>query len=198
LLEAKGLDTLDILLLERDVERSGSLVAKLEAVGCRVVALLHDVTALEAALDRHAADVVVVALAVPDAKLVQRVGRIGQRRDRPVAVFVEEADAPAIQAAVGAGVSSYVVCGSRVERLRAALEVARARFANEQALREDLASVRSTLADRKVIERAKGRLMKLQGLDEDAAYRALRASAMRRNRKIIDVARSVLERSAGF
>lgn len=184
---------MNILLLEQESDRPDPLSERLEAAGCRVVACLHKASALEAVLEQQVVDIIVLDLVSPDSHLVQQVGRIAQRNDQPVAVFVEETDVGTIRDAVDAGISSYIVRGSQVERLWDALEVARARFAIEQSLRSDLASARNTLADRKVIERAKGRLMKDQGLDEDEAFRALREIAMRRNLKIIEVARSIIE-----
>jgi len=186
------LNTMRILLLEQATDRPDSLAERLEAVECHVVARALDAREFEKSLDRHDCDILVLDLVERDAALIQQVGQMGQRNNLPVAVFVEETDIGTIHAAVEAGISSYIVRGSQRERLRDALEVARARFASERALRDDLASARSTLADRKVIERAKGRLMKEQCLDEEAAYSALRAFAMRRNTKIIDVARSIL------
>jgi len=187
------LQPMNVLLLEQMAGRPDGLADRLEAAGCCVVARLDSVVAVEAALDAFDSDILVLDLVTSDSALVQKIGRIGQRQKHPVAVFVEETDAGTIRAAVDAGISSYVVRGSQVERLRDALEVARARFATEQSLRRDLASARNTLADRKVIERAKGRLMKDQGLDEDDAFRAMREIAMRRKIKIIEVARAIIE-----
>ncbi|MFP6655729.1 MAG: ANTAR domain-containing protein [Myxococcota bacterium] len=182
-----------LLLLEQLANQPDPLAERLEAAGCQVLERLSSTDALESALLRQASDVLVLDLVTPDVELVQRVGQIGQRHNQPVAVFVEETDVTTIKVAVNAGISSYIVRGSQVERLRDALEVARARFASEQSLRSDLASARSTLVDRKVIERAKGRLMKEQGLDEDDAFRALREISMRRNCKMVEVARSILD-----
>ncbi len=184
---------MNILLLEQKPGRPDALAERLQAAGCRVVECLDSMSALDAALDHHEADIIAVDLVTPDGALVQQIGRIGRRQSRPVAVFVECTDVGTIRAAVDAGISSYVVRGSQVERLRDALEVARARFQVEQSLRNDLASARSTLVDRKLIERAKGRLMKEQGFDEDGAFRALRQIAMRQNLKLVELARLIVD-----
>ena len=181
---------MDVLLLEQGKEHLAEL---LDAAGCCVLARVDGATTLEDALDHHRADIIVLDLVRPDRRLLERAGALGQRHDRPVAVFVEETDSESIQVAVRAGISSYVVRGAHAGRLRDALEVARARFLEERNLRSELASVRASLADRKWIERAKGRLMKQDGLDEQGAYDAMRKIAMRRNCRIAEVARAILE-----
>ena len=183
---------MDVLLLEEREGCRALLAESLTAAGCCVLARVADATALEAALRHHTTGIIVLGLARPDRPLVERVGAVGRRHGRPVAIFVDETDPDSIQMAVRAGISSYVVRGVHVDRLRDVLEVARARFAEERALRSELDSVRASLADRKLIERAKGRLMKREGLDEQGAYDALRKIAMRRNCRIAKVARAVL------
>jgi len=76
------------------------------------------------------------------------------------------------------------------------LEVAIARFRAFQELKTELAQARNSLADRKLIERAKGILMERRGSSEDDAYRALRQMAMSRNQRLVEVARNVIELSA--
>jgi response regulator NasT len=183
---------MDVLLLEERGDCRSLLAERLVAVGCRVVMRVADVAALEDAVRHHATDIIVVDLARPQRALVEQVGSLARRHDRPVAVFVEETDPESIQVAVRAGVSSYVVRGAYVDRLLDALGVARARFAEDRALRSELDSARASLADRKLIERAKGRLMTKEGLDEQGAYDALRKIAMRRNCRIVEVARAIL------
>ena len=98
-----------------------------------------------------------------------------------------------IQAALKAGVSAYVVAGIQADRLQPILDVAVARFAHEQALREELRDAQTKLVERKVIERAKGILMQQKGVSEEEAFRLLRTLAMDRNAKLLDVAQQVVD-----
>ena len=75
---------------------------------------------------------------------------------------------------------------------RLILDATNARFEELQQLREQLAAANLRLDERKLVERAKGLLMKARGLDEESAYRALRRMAMDQNRRIGEVARSVI------
>jgi response regulator NasT len=118
--------------------------------------------------------------------------RITREQPRPTVMFVDRSDSESIRAAVQAGVSAYVVGGLTPERVRPVLEVAIARFNEFEALRRELESARSTLEDRKVIERAKGILMKSRRLDEDEAFRLLRKLAMDRKMRLAAVARELV------
>jgi response regulator NasT len=107
-------------------------------------------------------------------------------------IAVDRSDSESIRAAVQAGVSAYVVGGLSPERVRPVLEVAIARFNEFQALRRELESAKSSLEERKVIERAKGILMKSRRLAEDEAFRLMRKMAMDRKVRLADVAREVI------
>ena len=101
---------------------------------------------------------------------------------------------------MAAGVSAYIVAGLQAERIRPILDVAMARFEQDQALRRELADTRNelnelstALQDRKVIDRAKTLLMQRQQLSEEAAYAKLRKTAMDKNLKIVEVAQRMLD-----
>jgi response regulator NasT len=111
---------------------------------------------------------------------------------RPIAMFVDQSDKASIDAAIDAGVSAYIVDGLKKERVRPILEMTISRFRAFDALRLELESTKSALRERKLIERAKGLLMKSKGLDEEAAYNLLRRTAMNQNRRIGDVAESLI------
>jgi response regulator NasT len=98
-----------------------------------------------------------------------------------------------IRRAVKAGVSSYVVDSVTPERLDSLVEVAIAQFEEFQHLRAELDDANRKLSERILVDRAKGLLMKARGLDEDAAYHALRKLAMERGRKLAEVARDVID-----
>jgi response regulator NasT len=119
---------------------------------------------------------------------------------RPIVMFTNDHDTNNARAAVAAGVSAYIVAGLQTDRIRPILDVALARFEQEQALRQELADTRNELnelstavQDRKVIDRAKTLLMQRQQLSEDVAYAKLRKTAMDKNLKIVEVAQRMLD-----
>jgi len=119
---------------------------------------------------------------------------------RPIVMFTNDHDTRTAREAVAAGVSAYIVAGLQAERIRPILDVAMARFEQDQALRRELADTRNelnelstALQDRKVIDRAKTLLMQRQQLSEEAAYAKLRKTAMDKNLKIVEVAQRMLD-----
>ena len=117
------------------------------------------------------------------------------RRDerRPIVLFTEDATTSSMEAAMAAGVSAYIVAGLQAERIKPVLGVALARFRQEQILLDELADTRHKLAERKVVERAKGVLMAHQQLTEDQAYQQLRSMAMNKKLKLSDIAQRILD-----
>ncbi len=112
---------------------------------------------------------------------------------RPIVMFTEDEDTGAMDAAMAAGVSAYVVSGLQPDRIKPVLNVALARFRQEQKLLTELSETRHKLAERKLIDRAKGILMSKQSLSEDQAYQKLRTMAMNKNLKLAEVAQRILD-----
>jgi response regulator NasT len=107
-------------------------------------------------------------------------------------MFVDRSDHASIEAAVEAGVSAYVVDGLKRERVKPILDMAISRFNAFSRLTRELEEAKSELENRKVIERAKGILMKSRGLSEADAYGLLRKTAMSQNRRIAEIAQSLI------
>jgi response regulator NasT len=120
---------------------------------------------------------------------------VSRHTPRPVVMFASDGTPETIRAATRAGVSAYVVDGLDEKRIKAIVDVAVARFDELQDLRGQLAQANSKLAERKLIERAKGLLMKSRGLDEEAAYAALRKAAMDRSLKVAEIAQRIVDAS---
>jgi len=186
---------LRVLVVDRTEDRSHALREALEAEGYVVLAPESERFDLLACVRDLAPDVVIIDMDSPDRDMLEDSRRVFQEQPKPIVMFVDESDNASIRAAVEAGVASYVVKGASPERVRPVLEVAVARFREFQSLRDELAEARSSLADRKVVERAKGILMQRRGCTEDDAYRALRQMAMSRNQRLVEVARNVIELS---
>lgn len=183
---------LRVLLIDDGAHRTALLRDALARQGCDVVGVLDSATLVHDCVLRLAPDVVIVDSESPTRDTLEQLAALSSRHPRPVVVFAEDdADDP-MRAALQAGVSAYVVAGLRPERLAGVLKVAIARYEQDSALRAQLGSAQAELAQRKLIERAKGLLMKSAGLDEAAAYDRLRRHAMDRGLKLYDVAAQVL------
>ncbi|WP_296946466.1 ANTAR domain-containing response regulator [uncultured Massilia sp.] len=112
---------------------------------------------------------------------------------RPIVLFTDDETTSSMDAAMEAGVSAYIVDGLQAERVKPVLDVALARFRHDRRLLEALSDTRRQLADRKLVERAKGILMAKGGLSEDQAYQKLRGMAMNRKLRLAEVAQRILD-----
>src|SRR5207247_6285682 len=137
-------------------------------------------------------DVILIDLENPSGDVLEQMFQVSRIVKRPVAMFVDQADSASIQASVDAGVSAYIVDGLKKERIKSILDLCISRFNAFSRLQSELEQTKSALEERKVIDRAKGILMKAKHLSEEQAYALLRKTAMNENRKIADVAQSVI------
>jgi response regulator NasT len=184
--------SLRILVVDRHAERAKQVVRALEGVGHEVTPVIRANVDLYREVQVRAPDVIVVSMDSPSRDTLESIQAITAGQPRPIVMFSNAADEETIHSAIRAGVSAYVVDGLQPHRLKAIMDVAIARFREFQALRQELHQARQSLAERKVIDRAKGILMKTRGLSEDEAYTALRKMAMARNRKLVEIAESVI------
>jgi response regulator NasT len=183
---------LRIMLVDDKLERSDDLECALAACGYRVVARLSGHDDLPVRIAEVAPDVIIVDMQSPDRDVLEDLQRSHEAVPRPIVMFVDESDDESIRAAVEAGVSAYVVAGVEGRNVRPIVEVAIARFRRFESMRDELASTREQLAERKWVERAKGILMRKRGVSEDEAFRLLRKTAMDRGARLADVARQLV------
>nr|WP_315463484.1 ANTAR domain-containing protein [uncultured Rhodoferax sp.] len=181
-------------------ERSRSLRIGLLENGFNLIASLPADVFLTERLAQLQPDMIIVDAESDARDALEHVVMATRDARRPIVMFTNDHDSRTAREAVAAGVSAYIVAGLQAERIRPILEVAMARFEQDQALRRELADTRnelnqlsSALQDRKVIDRAKTLLMQRQQLSEDAAYARLRKTAMDKNLKIVEVAQRMLD-----
>jgi two-component system, response regulator / RNA-binding antiterminator len=137
-------------------------------------------------------DVVVISLENPSRDTLEQLFQMSRAVKRPIAMFVDKSDRAAITAAIDAGVSAYVVGGLQKDRVQSILDVCISRFNAMSRMEEELERAKTALEERKVIDRAKGILMRAKGLSEEDAYRLLRKTAMNGKKKIAEIAQSVV------
>ncbi len=184
--------SLSILVIDEDPLRANIIDAGLKAAGHLNVALIHDVTGIVARIAAIEPDVIVIDLGNPNRDMLENMFQLSRAIARPIAMFVDTSDEAATEAAIDAGVSAYIVDGLRQERVKPILDMAISRFKAYSRMARELEDARNELKDRKVIDRAKGLIMKSKGLSESEAYGLLRKTAMNQNRKISEVAESLV------
>jgi response regulator NasT len=174
-------------------ERSRSLRIGLLESGYNLVAVLPADAFLADRIRQLQPDMIIVDAESEARDALEHVVVATRDERRPIVMFTNDDDTSHVRDAVAAGVSAYIVAGLSSERIRPILDVAMARFQHEQALREELASTKTELHDRKLIDRAKGLLMQRQALSEQEAYERLRKTAMSKNLKLVEVAQRMLD-----
>ncbi len=182
---------LTILVIDENAIRASIIEAGLLDAGYEKVVIIHDVSGIARRISEINPDVIMIDLGNPNRDMLENMFQLSRAVKRPVAMFVDRSDRASIEAAVDAGVSAYVVDGLKRERVKSILDMAVSRFNAFARLASELEDARSELASRKVIERAKGILMRSKGINEEAAYALLRKAAMNQNRRIADIAQSL-------
>ena len=135
---------------------------------------------------------IIMCIASPNQRLISQLKLISEQYPLPIVIFTEADGNDAIEHAIRAGVSAYVIDGLSEQRLLPILRTALARFQKNQSMQKELKQLRSSLADRKTIDRAKGIIMEQLQCSEGQAYTLLRIKAMSQYIKLVDLAKTVI------
>ena len=179
------------LVVQSDSPVAAALVADLESVGIHVIGAVQRGNLVREAV-RLAPDLVVIHEISVDAALFDSAALLLATAPRPVVVFTSDPDVDKMAHALEVGIHAYEVNGYDVQRLRAVLHLAQLRFAREQKLREALADVSHRFEERKLVDRAKGILMRARQVSEDEAFRVLRAASMHSNQRVGQVSQQLI------
>jgi response regulator NasT len=145
-----------------------------------------------------APDMVIIASESAARDTIEHVCVATRSDPRPIVLFTDNSDPGTMRTALSAGITTYIVDGLRAERIKPVLDVAALRFEFEQQLRRELEQTRDKLSERKVVERAKGVLMKQLAIDEPEAYRRLRKVAMDKGLRLAEVAQRIIDVSSAL
>ncbi len=181
-----------IVIVDKSPVRAAILREGLQDAGFTSVEHISEMHNLLARIYAIDPDVILIDLETPSRDILEQMFQVSRAVRRPIAMFVDQSDAASIQASVDAGVSAYIVDGLKKERIKPILDLCISRFNAFAKLQDELARTKSALEDRKVLDRAKGLLMKLRGLTEEEAYVLIRSTAMREKKKIGEIAQSII------
>lgn len=183
---------LTIVLVEKIPERAALIAEALTAEGDYDLTVIDTDRGLARRIAELAPDLVLIDIENPSRDVLEELSLATSAMERPVAMFVDRSDRGLTRAAIEAGVSAYVVDGLKADRITPILDAAIARFHMFHRMRAELAATRAALEERKVVDRAKGILMKARGITEDEAYALLRRAAMDQKKKLAEIAQAIL------
>jgi len=143
-------------------------------------------------VEQHAPDLVLLDIKMPGMDGLGAARAINEHFDAAIVMLTAFSQRELIDEASDAGAMSYLVKPYQRSDLVPALELARARRQERQALTDKIGELESRMEERKLIDRSKGRLMDTHGMSEDDAFRFLQRSAMSGRRRMSDVAHEVL------
>ncbi|MGE0775417.1 MAG: ANTAR domain-containing response regulator [Sphingomonadaceae bacterium] len=181
-----------IAIIDESSARAAIIEEGLREAGIHDLAIITERKGMVADLIRLQPDVVLINLENPSRDTLEESFLISRSLRKPIAMFVDQSDSDMTMAAIDAGVSAYVVDGFRKERVKAIVDLAVRRFQAFSRLQDELNEARSQLAERKTVDQAKSILMQKRGLSEPEAYKLLRNHAMQSNRRIVEVAQSLI------
>jgi response regulator NasT len=182
-----------VLLVDPLSSRSSLLKRALKENAYSVVEHIVDVTKIVEKTDFYQPDILVVGMDLPDEETLRQLVELRLHQPLPVIVFSEKDTPQMIQKVVKAGVSAFIVDDIQVQRLPSIINIAIARFNEQQGILSELSETKSKLAERKILERAKGLLMAQKGMTEDEAYTSLRKMAMDKGQSIAAVSESIVD-----
>ncbi len=192
---AQSSQRLRILLIDRDGERSATVEHALAAAGHSVVGHAESTLDLYDRVAKLQPDVIIIDTESPDRDTLEHICVMSERTPRPVVLFTHEGDSNIIREAVRSGVTAYIVDGLTPERVNPIVQVAMARFEDYQAVKSERDTAQAKLAERKLVDRAKGILMRKRNCSEDEAYHMLRKLAMEKKLRMGELAERLIAMS---
>ena len=185
-------NALSVMLVDDQPERAAAVEKALLTAGYRLLSVLPSATGLLFQIEQQKPDVILIDLDSPDRDMLDSLSVINAHSPRPVVMFSEEDDPEFIQQAVRSGVTAYQLDRVSPEKVKPVIELAMAQFEAFHSVLEALDTTRSELADRKIIEKAKGLLMKTHNISEEKAFSSLRSLAMETNQKLGVAAKNLI------
>ncbi|TWO63374.1 ANTAR domain-containing protein [Caenimonas sedimenti] len=183
---------ISVLLVHNPDPDAPALAADFAAAGFTVLGPAACAHLVREAL-RQGPNVVVCWEPRPSAALFDALRSLQVQQPLPVLVFTQDSGVERMNEALTSGVHAWVVQGYARERLRPLVHLAQAREAHERQLRETLADLTHRFEERKLVDKAKGILMRARRVSEDEAFHLLRTASMHANQRVGQVSRQVID-----
>lgn len=193
-------DKLRVLQIDEGLSRSDILAQSIFETGNEVIARINVDSNIMKIVEKYEPDLLMIDMTSPNKQILEMLAYINDFMPRPIVFFADHSENDIINLVVKAGVSAFVVDGLSAQRIKPVIELAIIRFSQTQKIRnelkqtkENLVKTEETLVERKIVDKAKGILMKQRGMDEEMAYKTLRTLAMNQNKKMGMVAKELID-----
>lgn len=187
---------LHVLLIDSDKAKAEAMIDALDPAHYRVTHLISGSARFLRLIETHQPDIILIDVESPDRDIVESLSVMSASNPKPVVMFSQQDDKDTISSVVKSGVSAYIVGDVEASRVRSIINIALARFDDQQHLKKELAATQQQLSKQKTVEQAKIWLMETKGLSEKAAYGLLRKNAMDTGQTIETVAKNMLSLAA--
>jgi len=186
---------MDLILIADNLDSTAPLLEVAAESGYRILKLIESNNDASQYVMSMRPDVVIFISDDIDRVVLRQMRAVTEKQATPMIVFTRDSSSEAIDAAVKAGATAYVVDCSDPARLPSLIDVAKARFEDQQRMKKELAQTKNALHERKSVEKAKGIIMRSKRVSEDQAYNAMRKLAMNHNKRIGEIAEQIISAS---
>ncbi len=192
-IDTLSIDNMSVLLIENNPELRSPLKKALKYFHYHVIKQLKLEEDIMSQIESCNPDFLILAIEQPSEILLKNLAEINKLMPLPIIIFAENDSVTVIKNAIKAGVSAYVVHEIFPQRINSIISVAKERFKEVQALKNELKQTKTQLESRKLIERAKGYIMEMKEINENEAYAILRKMAMDQSSAIAVVAKNIID-----
>jgi response regulator NasT len=186
---------MDLIFVADSVENSQPFLRAASKADYRIMKLIGPEDEASRYVESLRPDAMLIVSAAIDNSILREMRAVTKKRPTPMLLFTRDSSSDSIVSAVKAGVSAYIVDCEDPERMGSLLDVAKARFHEQQRLKNELDETKNALQERKTIEKAKGIIMESRRLSEGQAYNALRKLAMNHNKRMGEIAEQIIAAS---
>jgi response regulator NasT len=183
---------LRVLIADDESIRLLSLGSQLAALGHQVVAEATRGDEAVQLAERHQPDLAILDIKMPVMDGIEAAERITQARPIPIILLTAYSEAQLVERAARANISAYLMKPVAEEDLLPAITLALTRFREFESLRREVADLREAMEARKVVEKAKGILMRRLDLSEEEAFKRLQRQSQDTNRRLSEVAEAIV------
>jgi len=180
-----------VVVMDENASRRRMLVSMLEKRGLAVLASISDIACLAETVEKYTPEAAIVSTASPSSEILAQIDCLQESGGCPIVLLSENSSSDELRSAVDAGVNAVVFVGLNGNNMQSAIDLAIADFIQNKTLRSRAQDAERALQERKIIERAKGTLMKRRRIDEAEAYGLMRRRAMAQGKRLVDIAHMI-------